>query len=187
MKTISLVVLLLTLSGCIATYRGFPENAIDMKHPAGTCEVMYYNVKKFDILESGGYGRLQDFFRNASICRTMKPAGEVPAQGLYLEVEATWKPMSMAALVFGYISVSTLTAIPAWSSHDGYNVTYSLYRDGRKKETYTYDITRKAGLWIGLLPLAWLNTVTYSEEDAFTATSNQFWADAQPYFGGESR
>ena len=187
MRLIALMVLMLTMTGCISTYRGFSPDAIDRKQTAGNCDVMYYNVKKFDILESGGYNKLQTFFRNAAICKTMKPADEPPAKGLYLDVEAKWKPMSMSSVIFGYISVSTLTMIPAWSTQDGYDVRYSLYRNGVKKETYNYDITRKAGLWVGLLPFAWINAFTYSEEDAFQATSNQFWTDAQPYFVGGAR
>lgn len=171
----------------VATYRGFPVDAIGKKQPAGTCDVMYYNVNKFDILDSGGYSKLLEFFRETPICKTMTQVDEMPAQGLYLEVEEKWKPMTMQALIFGYISVSTLTFLPAWSTHDGYIVKYHLYQDGQKKETYQYDISRKGGMWLGLLPFAWINAFTYSEEDAFAATSSQFWADAHPYFVRESR
>lgn len=182
MKLIPLIVLMMTLTGCIATYRGFPEDAIGRKQTPGTCDVMYYNVKKFDILDSGGYNKLQEYFQTTPICKTMKQADEMPQNGIYLEIEEKWKPMSMPALIFGYISVSTLTILPAWSSQDGYIVKYNLYQDGQKKETYRYEITRKGGLWLGLLPFAWINAFTYSEEDAFSATASQFWADAHPYF-----
>jgi len=112
-------------------------------------------------------------------------AETAPEKGLYLEVETKWKPMTMPALIFGYISVSTLTLLPAWSMHDGYIVKYNIYVDGQKKEAYTYEITRKAGIWLGLLPFAWINLFTYNEEDAFEATAYQFAADAQAYFGSQ--
>lgn len=185
MRLIPLIVLMMSLTGCIATYRDFPVDALGKKPPAGTCDVMHYKVKKFDILDSGGYSKLQEYFRDASICKKMIQSDEIPEKGLFLEVETKWKPITMPALIFGYLSVSTLTILPAWSTHDGYIVKYDFYQDGKKKETYRYEFTRKAGLWLGLLPFAWINALTYSEEDAFTATANQFSADAQVLFGSQ--
>lgn len=181
MKLIFVLVLTLVLTGCMTTYRDFPIDALDKKPAAGTCEVLEYNIKRFDVLDAGGYSKLQEIFRDAAICRKMVPAETVPGKGLYLEVETRWKPMTLPALVFGYISVSTLTFLPAWSGQDGYVVTYNLHLDGQKKETYRYEMTRKAGLWFGLLPFVWVNAFTYSEEDAFAATANQFVIDAQAY------
>lgn len=182
MRLILMTILLFTMTGCIATYRDFPVDAIGKKPEAGNCDVLYYNVKRFDILDSGGYNRLQTMFRDASICKKMVEAEAAPEKGLYVEIETKWKPMTMPAFVFGYLSLSTLTFLPAWSTHDGYVVNYNIYLDGQKKETYRYDITRKAGLWAGLLPLAWINLFTYSEEDAFEATTSQMATDAREYF-----
>ncbi len=129
----------------------------------------------------GGYSSLQHVFRDAGICRKMVPADTSPEKGLYIEVETKWKPMTLPALVFGYISISTLTLLPAWSTKDGYFVKYDVYIDGKKKETYNYEITRKGGIWIGLIPFSWINLITYSEKQAFEATANQFVQDARPY------
>ncbi len=181
MKLILLIALLSVLTGCITTYRDFPVDALDRKLQAGTCAVMQYNVKRFDVLDAGGYTELQNVLRNPGFCKKMVSVGAVPEKGLYLEVETKWKPLTMPALIFGYISVSTLTLLPAWSTHDGYNVKYSVYLDGQEKESYQYEITRKMGLWLGLLPFVWINALTYSEEDAFKATAYQFSSDAQIY------
>ena len=181
MKLIQLIVLSFVLTGCVATYRDFPVDAIDRKRTAGTCDVMHYNIKRFNTLDAGGYSKLQEVFRDADICRKMVQVEADPEKGLYLEVETKWKPLTMPAFIFGYISVSTLTLLPAWSTHDGYVVKYNIYLEGKMKETYRYDITRKAGLWLGLLPFAWINAFTYSEEDAFEATAWQFSSDAQVY------
>jgi hypothetical protein len=169
------------LLGCVTSYRDFPVEALDHKPQPGTCVEMYYNIKKFDVLDVGGYSRLQDIFRNAGLCRKMVPVDNVPGKGLYVEVDTKWKPLSLPALVFGYLSISTLTFLPAWSTNDGYLVRYDLYIDGEKKETYSYEITRTAGIWIVLLPFAWVNLLTYGEEQAFEATANQFVKDAGPY------
>jgi hypothetical protein len=182
MRLIIVLALMFALTGCVTTYRDFPVDAIGKKPVSGSCDVLYYNVKKFDILDAGGYNKLQTVFRDAGICKKMVSVEAAPEKGLYLEVTTKWKPLSMPALVFGYISVSTLTLLPAWSTQDGYVVKYDIYVNGRKKETYKYDITRKAGLWVGLLPFAWVNLLTYSEEDAFEATACQLATDARAYF-----
>jgi hypothetical protein len=178
---VGMLLFVLVASGCATTYRDFPVNALATKPAAGTCDVMHYNVKKFDVLDVGGYSELQTFFRDAEVCRRMVPVDEKPKKGLYVEVETHWKPITMPALVFGYLSVSTLTLLPAWSTKDGYVVKYSVYVDEKKMESYRYEITRTAGLWLGLLPFAWINLLTYNEEDAFKATSNQFVIDARQY------
>lgn len=181
MKLICAIILPLMLMGCVATYRDFPIDALDKKPSPGTCNVMNYNVKRFDVLDMGGYTELQSIFRNAGICKKMVPVDQDPGKGLYVEVQTNWKPMTMPALIFGYISVSTLTLLPAWSNHDGYIVKYHVYVDGKKMETYNYEITRKVGLWIVFLPFAWVNFFTNSETDAFEATTYQFVNDARQF------
>lgn len=182
MKKIVAGVMLIALIGCVATYRDFPVGALSQPPAPGACDVMYYNVKRFDILDMGGYNKLNSIFRNAGICRNAEKADSIPEKGLYVEIETKWKPLSLPALVFGYISLSTLTLLPAWSTQDGYFINYYLYVDGQKKQTFNYEITRKAGVWIVLLPFAWMNLTTYDETDAFRATANQFFRDAQEYF-----
>ena len=95
-------------------------------------------------------------------------------------MDTQWKPLGLPALIFGYISVSTLTILPAWSVQEGFIVHYHLFLDGEKIKSYEYEITRKAGVWLGLLPFIWANLFTYSEADAFKATAFQFFEDAEP-------
>jgi hypothetical protein len=185
MNRICAIILLLLMTGCIATYRDFPVGALDKKPEIGACYVMYYKIDRFDILDMGGYDELQRIFRKGGICKKTLPVDAPPEKGFFVEVETHWKPMTMPALVFGYLSLSTLTILPAWSTHDGYIVKYKVFIDGNKKETYDYEITRKVGLWLGLIPFAWANFITYSEKDAFTATTYQFIHDAQPYLASQ--
>jgi hypothetical protein len=172
-KYIWLIAMLPIMTGCITTYRDFPQDAKCNKQTNQTCDVIYYNVKRFDILDSGGFNKLNADLKKSVICKKGVSAETAPDKGLFIEVEAKWKPMSMPAFIFGYISLSTLTILPAWSTEDGYAVTYNIYIDKQLKDTYQYDITRKTGLWLGLLPFAWLNWITYSEVDAFDATTCQ--------------
>jgi hypothetical protein len=181
MKFLLALLLLFPLTGCVATYRDFPAAALDHPVTPGNCEVLNYQINHFNVLDSGGFNQLQDLFAEGQLCHKTVQAEKVPDKGLYVAVETEWRPMSLPALVFGYLSVSTLTILPAWSTQDGYVVNYHLYIDGEEKEIYRYKITRKAGVWLGLLPLVWVNAFTYKEADAFTATANQFARDARPY------
>lgn len=178
-----LLAALLTLTGCITTYRDFPVDAVGLKPQSGACDILQYNVKRFEILDAGGYNELREVFKNSEICKKMVPVEEKADKGLYLEVNTKWKPVTMPALIFGYISISTLTILPAWSTQDGYIVNYDVYVDGQKKGAFKYDITRKMGMWLPLLPFAWINAFTYSENEAFAATARQFSNDSQMYFG----
>lgn len=181
MKSLLALLLLLALTGCVATYRDFPAAALDQPAAPGNCEVMHYKINRFNVLDSGGFNKLQDIFAEGQLCLKTVQVDKAPEKGLYVDVETEWRPMSLPALVFGYISISTLTILPAWSTQDGYTVNYHLYVDGEKKETYRYKVTRKAGLWLGLLPFVWANAFTYKEADAFAATANQFALDARTY------
>src|SRR5689334_13228972 len=130
MRLISAAILLLSLTGCVTTYRDFPVDALGQRPKPGTCNVMYYNVQRLNILDMGGYNQIQNVFKNAGVCRKMVPVDEYPEKGLYVEVVTKWKPLTMPALIFGYISVSTLTLLPAWSTNDGYDVKYNVYING---------------------------------------------------------
>ncbi|OAI45721.1 hypothetical protein AYO43_01660 [Nitrospira sp. SCGC AG-212-E16] len=71
------------------------------------------------------------------------------------------------------------TAIfPWWSSGAGYTVEYTLYVDGKRERSYSYEITKKGVGWIGLLPVAWINFFTQDAKDTFRATAYQFFRDA---------
>lgn len=187
MKMIVALCLTLVMTGCAVTYRDFPLDALDKKPTPEACDTLYYKVNRFDILDMGGYSKLQSIFGKSEMCRKTVPVDAIPEKGLYVEVQTNYKPLTIAALVFGYISVSTFTILPAWSTRDGYNVQYIVYIDGQKVETYRYEITRKGGVWIGLLPFAWINLLTYNEEEAFQATAYQFASDAKRYLSPELR
>lgn len=82
-------------------------------------------------------------------------------------------------MVFGYLSLATLTILPAYSGKDGYSVAYRVSVDGEPGKVYRYTIRRKVGLWLPLLPFVWVNLMTSSERDAFHATTARFLADAR--------
>ena len=76
-----------------------------------------------------------------------------------------------------YLKVSiaqTLTILPFWSSNDGSILTYSFYRNGEKVGSREYVISRGTFVWIVMLPLAWVNLMTPSENEAFEACTRDF-------------
>lgn len=174
------LLLLFLLSGCITTYRDFPVEGLNQPPQYRGQGTLHYQVKRFDILEFGGFDALNEAFRENGIFEKTEKVLEPSAEGLYIEANVRWKRMSTPALIFGYISAITLTLLPAWSTEDGYEVYFHVHRNGQKLKTFEYQITRKAGLWILLLPFAWINFLTYDEDEVFAATANQFFEDARP-------
>lgn len=166
-------------TSCITTYRDFPENALNPpdlpRHPG----VLHYQIKKFPVLEAGGSHALQESFAKSPFFAETVSVDAAPAKGLYVLVDVEYKPLSLPALIFGYLSVSMLTFLPVYSGRDGYRVHYHLHDGADRLKTYSYEVTRKFALWLGLLPFIWVNAATYSEEEAFTATVHQFFIDAQ--------
>ena len=75
--------------------------------------------------------------------------------------------------------MSFLFALPSYSGTSGFVVKYHLHRDGEKVRLYEYEIRRKGFAWIPVLAVVWVNLFTASEEDAFRATTRQFFQDAK--------
>ena len=181
---ISLFVLLAFFTSCITTYRQFPSDMIGKEPTVSANEKLYYMIDKFPVLDAGGETALQRVFREKTPFEKTKRVTEVPDVGTFCHVKVDYAPLTFPALIFGYISVSTLTFLPAWSLKDGYRVSYQLYVNGEEKETYEYNIIRKFGLWLPLLSLIWVNIFTYSEGEAFEATAYQFFHESKGFVSG---
>ena len=170
------------VSSCIVTYRDFPTAQLDRPAPGKTYDVLYYKIKAFPTLDAGGQSALHRAFRAQTPFERTEKRDEPPDRGLFVQVVVKWKPITLPFIIFGYLSLQTLTILPAWSTHEGYYVDYVVYVDGVEKRTFEYEITRKGVVWIVLLPFIWINLFTHSEEDAFIATAYQFFEDAAPIF-----
>jgi hypothetical protein len=177
-----LIALLPVLVSCITTYRDFPTAMIGRAPTAKPYGTLYYHVKPFPVVNAGGQAALDIIFRERTPFAKTRSVDDPPSQGTFCVVEVEWRPPSLPAVAFGYLSISTLTLLPAWSTHEGYIVHYRVFVNGEEKDSFNYQITRKFGLWMGLLPLVWVNLFTHSEEDAFEATAYQFFRDAAPTF-----
>lgn len=181
-KLTGLLFVIALLPACI-TYRDFPEQMVNNPPPAKPFDTLYYNIKPFGVLSVGnGEEALRTVFRQKTSFATTEKTDTAPARGVFCDVEVLYKPPTLPALAFGYLSASTLTFLPAWSENDGYRVTYNVFVNGEKKKSYEYEVTRKGAVWILLVPLAWVNAFTYSEAEAFEATAYQFFKDSEPLF-----
>ena len=176
------IALLPLLASCITTYREFPTAMVGQPPVSKPYGTLAYHINPFPVVNSGGQMALENTFRERTPFAKTRLVNETPAQGLFCLVDVEWRPFSLPALVFGYISVSTLTLLPAWSTREGYVVHYHVLQDGKERDSFSYPITRKMGLWVGLLPFVWVNLLTYSEAEAFEATAYQFFHDAAPTF-----
>ena len=104
----------------------------------------------------------------------------IPLKGLYIHIEPSYKAPTIAAAGFGYLSLITFTLLPAWSNHDGYRVTYSVYNNGSLIKTLQYEKERFIAIWLPILPFSWINLFTDGEYEVFTSTTNEFLNDIEP-------
>lgn len=170
--------LIFSILGCI-TYRNFPYEKVG-KPPKKTYNTLYYKIAGGTIF--GGRKGLRKVFKKNSPFNKSERIKKIPGNGLFVNVVVEQIMPSGAALIFGYLSLSTLTIIPVWSTEDGYDVYYELYLNGKKIKVFDYEIRRKGFVWIVMIVAAWVNIFTYSEEEAFEATAYQFFDDANSFF-----
>jgi len=170
----------LPLAGCITGYTGYPD-AVEVAGGPETARPVAFKIEKFDILNAGGEEAIEQTLREAPAfaeAARLYEGDPIPDMGLLVTVDPNYLPPSLPAVIFGYLSVSTLTILPAYSGKDGYSVAYRVSVDGKPTGRYRYTIRRKFGIWLPLLPFIWVNLMTSSERDAFTATTSKFIADA---------
>jgi hypothetical protein len=180
MKRLALLLALLQ-TGCVSFYKGVPKDA---PQPPSRQGVLHYKFAELQAAGLGnGRGALREFFKSGTGFSEVREVPAAPEKGLYCEVVVKWKPPTVLALIFGYISLGFMTILPAWSLHEGYEIEYRVFKDAKPVRTFTYELTRKGAVWIVLLPLIWINAITMSEGEAFTRTGRQFVADAGSLLG----
>lgn len=185
-KALSLLAVSLTvfLTGCM-TYRDFPTEYVGKAPEAKPYSKLHYKLNQFEAISLGGAtDTMRGIFRSKTPFQETEAVDDIPAKGVFCMVSFESKPLSLGSLAAGYLSYSTLTLLPAWSTRDGYFVKYDLYVDGEKKRRYEYEITRKAAVWAGLLPFVWVNALTYSEQEALEATAFKFFKESEPILLG---
>jgi hypothetical protein len=185
-RSLILLVLLVTLSGCIVTYRDFPivdplPSIYELAPPR--CRQTVKILAGFGWTE-GSIKALQEALQNYGGCSSSSP---VVDNSKWAETEV-WvytqkKPPSLWGRVLGAglgeASLRTGFFFPLYSGQDGWELFYSVYDRNALKKTYKYEITTKAFFWLLVLPFSWINFFTYSFDDAVRSTTAQFVVDAQ--------
>lgn len=196
-RPLLLCLLLLLLPSCLATYTDFPAGALQARSEPRKSETFFYRVIPFNradlappILPSYFYFLEHDQadryviqgIRENPVFAEVAERVAPPLKGRFCLVRLSVKPESASwpAIVQRDSYTVLLTYLwPAYSGDGGYQVAYSLYVDQELREVYRYNITVKAAQWIGLLPLVWINALTYDAEEAFKATAIEFFRDAE--------
>ena len=169
MKKIILLFVFLA-SGCM-TYRNIPivsEDSSPAKRPAS----LSYHIEGSALF--AGPTAVRDALTAHAPYAELLPADAPVVKGDYLSVKIEQTPPSAAASVFGYISYATLTAIPFWSLNDGSILTFSLYRNGAVVASKEYVISRSTFVWLPMVVVSWVNALTPSESEAFSASTQDF-------------
>ncbi len=168
----------LALNGCVMGYRQYPKEQSSAPYPDKTYEQMYFRVQGSSLF--GGAAALRNFLRLRSPFKAAEYRDDIPAKGLYIRAKVETFDPSIASAVFGYISYSTLMISPMWSTRDGNRVVFEIFKDGNIVKTFEYEARRTTVGWLGLLPFAWVNFITASEEDVFESFGKRFFVDARP-------
>jgi len=173
----SFIILTLFFTSCI-TYRNFPVEKIGQipEKKAKPSKTLFYNIKGHTMFS--GEKELLKVFQEKSPFITTERADKKTERGLFVEVNIHKIAPHTGAAILGYASASFLGFIPFWSTDDGYNLQYVIYKNGKRKKSFEYKIHRNSFFWVFMIPLAWVNAFTYSETDAFEATTYQFFEEA---------
>lgn len=164
------------LQGCAIKYGELNYFEKEVTDPVETSEFTY-RIKRLPVFASEeGATAIRDSFSASSAFSNAKEyfGEEIPKSGNFIAVDPFYKTPTLPAMAFGYLSVSTLTILPAWSNHDGFFIRYSIYKDGELVKTYQYDRERFVALWLPILPFAWINLMVNGEYEVFKDINNQF-------------
>ena len=81
--------------------------------------------------------------------------------------------------VNAYFSRFTLFIIPVYNEEPKYSVVFSVFKEQQLTREYQYSFTKGSVSGLLVLPFAWINFFTSSEEEAFQTVARQFLFDLQ--------
>jgi hypothetical protein len=207
MRTRSLILLglLVTLSGCIVTYRDFPNATLESLPKNYERKLLYYHIApmgnthlvwipslypgfpQVDPIGQPGYHQVAQTLETSGLFSALIVVPDLPETGVYCSIgfeerkpSDVWFQWLQRGGGDPWVAFSILLGLlPYYTGDGGTTVVYTLYHDGQRMQTYRYPITKKGAGWIVLLPFAWLNFFTNDLKDAVRGTTLQFLIDAQ--------
>lgn len=176
-KLFSLTLLLaLFLTGCVS-YGNYPKaDNFQTKKSYPDLKYSITGAKSW----GGGARSLEETLKLEGNFNSTEKLEAKEDSGLFVNAKIHAVAPSIPAMAFGYLSYSTLTFLPFWSTQDGYEVTFEVYNDGKRLKNYNYSFNRRSFVWMPMIVLVWVNYFTPSEKDVFAAVTRQFLKDAEP-------
>jgi hypothetical protein len=176
LRVAMLAVVASVCSSCaVVSYR---HDDMPRDRPAPRGDTIYYRIRPLEGLSMGGMDELKRSMKTNEIFARAELVDAPTDRGVSVDVHAIWVPPSLGAMVYGYIDVSLLGLLPLYSDSMGYDVQYTVYRDGQKVRIYEYTVRRRVFMWLPVLPFAWVNWLTNDETDAFSAVTQRFFLEA---------
>ncbi len=142
--------LMLMMNGCVIGYRKYPRAQLGQPAPEKQFKNVYYMIEGTSL--AGGYLSIRETIKKESPFENAEERPGAPSEGIFLKVHVETISPSIGAIIAGYISYSTLTLLPSWSSRDGARVQFTLYKDGQIIKSFDYETRRFIGVWLPLLP-----------------------------------
>ena len=144
-----LLVLLVTLSGCIVTYRDFPivDPLPSVYEPTATPRCQQ------TVFFPGGHKDEWELRYRTALQEALQTYGGCSSSSL-VDYNSKWAETEVVVSAlgkycpgyYGFIALSSIVSggfIPYYCGQDGWAVSYSVYHRNALKKTYTYEITRK--------------------------------------------
>ena len=196
-RSLILLILLVTLSGCISTYRDFPivnplPSPYEPTAPPPCRQTVEFPGR---LAERGTYqrtyedgwsglivdGLLQEALQHYAGCSSSLP---VVYNSKWSETEVVVRVLVKPYTTYGggmvaMDSYNWLALLIPVYQQGGWDLSYSFNDRNALRKTYKYKITSKQLFWLLLLPFSWINVFTYSLEEAVQSTTAQFVMDAQ--------
>jgi len=176
------ITILGVLTGCLIDYRDYPKAEPLSTSRKAYDKVLVYNLPYFPAFNLGGKEAMETYFRVKSPFKNTEPGVQIPRDGYFVDVKVDYRTPTTPAILFLTLSTLSATILPAWSLHDGYNIRFTLWKDGKEMETFSYDVERRYVQWLPLALVVWLNTDTATEKSVFERVTKQFFQDAERYF-----
>lgn len=178
----TVIVALFIFTNCLISYKDHPK-ILPLPSEEKTNDTNFvYALPTFPQMNLGGREALKNYFQNKTRFKNTVEGVDVPKSGYLVNVKVNYRSPSPEATVFLGISTLTATLLPAWSTQDGYDVQYLLYKDGKKVGTYDYHIFRNYAQWLLFIPISWYNFETATEREVFERTTLKFFEDAKEHF-----
>lgn len=179
-----ILIISMMLQGCVA-YRNVPKPSSPPTEKS--FPDVKYRYKGTGTGMFGGTKALKEIFKDGRYFNSVERVSDPVNEGIFIDVEVRSLAPSVPALGFGYLSVATLTILPFWSTQDGYEILFVVYRDGDRLKSYEYGFQRNSMVWLPMVLISWVNVFTPSEEGSFESVGKKFLEEARPLILGSEQ